>query len=188
MAAGGGLLEPRRYALPGYAMTTKEYNRAYYAARKLELAAKALARYHSNADAWKAANKKWRQDNPDKSRARNRASWRRHATKRIRESIENARKKPIAKRARSHAYRARQREAAGRFTAAEFEAKIAAQNGKCFYCRSPLVVPVAEHMIPLCRGGSNWIDNIVASCQSCNCSKGKKTHIEFLAMHFQATQ
>jgi hypothetical protein len=144
----------------------------------------ALARYYANPIKAKLNNAAWRKANPDKSRARNRASWHRHREKRIKESIENGRKKPLLKKARCQAYRARQRKAEGRFTAAEFKHRVDSQNGRCFYCQTILSTPVAEHMIPLCRGGSNWISNIVASCASCNASKGTKTHVEFLFTKF----
>lgn len=34
-----------------------------------------------------------------------------------------------------------------------------------------------DHRIPLSRGGTDWIANIVPCCLSCNCSKGNKTEL-----------
>src|SRR5687768_14667269 len=50
--------------------------------------------------------------------------------------------------------------------------------GKCWYCGSnlnPFSNFVVEHMIPLCRGGTDDIENLVPACSYCNQDKGTKT-------------
>ncbi len=48
-------------------------------------------------------------------------------------------------------------------------------NHKCVYCnRSPIehdVVLQVDHIIPLAKGGSSTVDNLVTSCSECNVSK-----------------
>ncbi len=69
----------------------------------------------------------------------------------------------------------------GSFTREEWDQKLAEFNFCCAYCSISIVdKPVAEHMIPLSRGGSNTIDNIVPSCWSCNAHKRTKTSDEYL--------
>lgn len=40
----------------------------------------------------------------------------------------------------------------------------------------------ADRVIPLSRGGSNFIENIVPACGSCNSRKGTRTADEFIAL------
>lgn len=54
-------------------------------------------------------------------------------------------------------------------------------NPRCHYCETPLTLKTAtkDHLTPLCRGGSNFIDNIVPCCFPCNQAKGKYTEEEY---------
>lgn len=47
--------------------------------------------------------------------------------------------------------------------------------GGCAYCgqRSTDIEP--DHVMPLCKGGSNSITNVVPACRSCNSDKGSRT-------------
>ena len=53
---------------------------------------------------------------------------------------------------------------------------------KCFYCSCVLTAKTRqlEHMIPLARGGTSNMDNIVPACQSCNNTKYTMTAEEFI--------
>jgi 5-methylcytosine-specific restriction endonuclease McrA len=74
-----------------------------------------------------------------------------------------------------HKRRARKLEANGSFTKKEFEAKLKLYKGKCHWCMKPIEGSVhRDHVIPLSRGGSNDISNIVPSCSKCNLSKNDK--------------
>lgn len=74
--------------------------------------------------------------------------------------------------------RARKRAAQGTYTTQELEQQYARQKGKCYYCTAKLgkgrSAWVAEHVIPLSRGGHNSIDNIVIACPTCNLRKHDK--------------
>ncbi len=50
----------------------------------------------------------------------------------------------------------------------------------CIYCGKPS--KHIDHFMPLCRGGSHTIDNLVPSCVSCNLSKGSKIPTEWLCL------
>jgi len=85
---------------------------------------------------------------------------------------------------RSHAYvRAatikRRRASGGQsFTAAEWLILLAHHNYSCAYCGSKLLIEI-DHRVPLIRGGSNLIDNILPACRRCNRRKNRMTEEEF---------
>lgn len=61
---------------------------------------------------------------------------------------------------------------------------IAKSQGLCVYCglnevsRSPLEI---DHFVPLSRGGTNQMRNLVASCKRCNAEKGDMLIEEYRA-------
>ena len=85
---------------------------------------------------------------------------------------------PEALRAKDHRYRARRREAEGHFTAAEWLELLNKFGGACGYCGGPGPLQ-ADHRVPLSRGGTNFIENIIPACARCNQRKGGETEVEF---------
>ena len=57
-------------------------------------------------------------------------------------------------------------------TAEEWRARLAEYGGECVYCGG--TADTRDHVIPLSRGGTNSIDNIVPACRSCNARKGNR--------------
>lgn len=51
------------------------------------------------------------------------------------------------------------------------------QKQRCFYCGE--AGGTIDHVIPLSRGGSHAIGNLVPACRTCNLSKGKKLIVEW---------
>lgn len=90
----------------------------------------------------------------------------------------------IAKRTRAHNRRARKRGAVGTHTTEELYQQLKHQKGKCYYCHVKLGKGRdswnGDHIIPLSRGGTNTIDNIVIVCPSCNFRKGTKLPHEWI--------
>lgn len=83
----------------------------------------------------------------------------------------------LAKRAKRRAMLAN---AEGSFTEAEIAELYEEQGCVCFYCSEPLGNDFhRDHYVPLSRGGSNYIDNIVLACAPCNLSKGDKLPSEW---------
>jgi 5-methylcytosine-specific restriction endonuclease McrA len=70
----------------------------------------------------------------------------------------------------------------GHHTRTEWQAKFQKCGAKCYYCKAPLTFDIAQkdHQIPLCREGSDSIDNIVPSCRPCNQMKAWRTEREFV--------
>lgn len=91
---------------------------------------------------------------------------------------ENAKKyrleNPDKEAARKKSRRARQRSATGKFTAQEWLALCARYNHKCVACKKSESL-TADHVIPVSKGGSSFIDNIQPLCRSCNSKKHDKT-------------
>jgi len=78
--------------------------------------------------------------------------------------------------------RARKIAAGGTYTVADIQAQYTTQNGCCFYCGVPLLGTYdMDHRVPLARGGTNWPENMVCACGSCNNRKYTKTDVEFIA-------
>lgn len=48
---------------------------------------------------------------------------------------------------------------------------------RCVDCGRSDVKLTVGHAIPLCRGGSNYPNNLIPQCQQCNSSQGIKIHI-----------
>lgn len=50
------------------------------------------------------------------------------------------------------------------------------QDFCCFYCLKelPLSAVTADHLFPVCDGGSNLRSNLVVCCQPCNSEKGSR--------------
>ena len=123
----------------------------------------------------------WMRRNPLKARAAMRR-WRAahpEQHKRDRDAWDQAH--PIEAAARRHRYllahpevrrtkwrnrRARESNAVGQFTTAEWLALVAAHGGRCAYCGIAAVLQ-PDHRTPLARGGSNAIDNILPACGNC---------------------
>lgn len=125
---------------------------------------------------------RWRVRNPELRRERNRR-YKRAARLRDPAKI-NAQMAayhaahPEYKRAKDQAYRARKVAAAGSFTGAEWLELVARWGNVCAYDGAPGPLE-PDHRMPLSRGGTNFIDNILPACRSCNGRKHKMTEDEF---------
>ncbi|WP_217449215.1 HNH endonuclease [Deinococcus sp. JMULE3] len=121
---------------------------------KLKRAEKQLERRRSDPEKSREIQRRYREKNPERVRM-----W-----KMRRRALEN--------------------NAEGSFTPQELREKLAEYSGKCHWCGSLTDKPELDHLIPLSKGGSNWISNIVPSCVSCNRRKSNIMPEEFLARQF----
>ena len=160
----------------------------------------ALAHPKEKAASSKKSTYKWRANNPEIAREQSLASQRKRRkeqpkhVREVRQVWEEANpdkhysytkkwraKNPELLLAQARRHRALKHGAQGSYTLHELEQLYKYQYGHCFYCRDELRPGYhADHMTPLCRGGSNDISNICLSCPTCNLSKNALTHEEFL--------
>jgi len=66
--------------------------------------------------------------------------------------------------------RARLRSASGEISQRDWRRVVHIYRERCAYCESPAPLTM-DHVIPLSRGGTHSIGNIVPACRSCNASK-----------------
>ncbi len=147
----------------------------------------------NNPEKRKEIRKRWQANNPERFKELKRKSyWRnrdavREYKERNKEHIKETRKMWVNKN-RMHVRRkvlhrkAMKQNAEGSHNAEQFIILCNEFEWKCFYCGCDLdMVSVTEdHMIPLSRGGSDDLFNIVPACSYCNGSKHDKTALEYL--------
>lgn len=77
----------------------------------------------------------------------------------------------------------REREKSGTITTNDVKSLLA-KNNKCYWCGIKIDIKTSksyhlDHYVPLAKGGTNTIENIVLSCCKCNLLKKAKDPIEF---------
>jgi 5-methylcytosine-specific restriction endonuclease McrA len=124
--------------------------------------------------AWAKAHPERRYEN-DKKRREAHPEKKRASMKRWREAHpERARS---AKAAVKAADRARKRGVETHFTREQWQELKSQYGHTCLGCghQEPEIKLTPDHVIALCGGGGNGIENIQPLCLSCNCSKGTMT-------------
>lgn len=121
------------------------------------------------------SHERWRMKNPSKQR----------------DAIRNwQRKNPDRGRLAAHRRRSRKRELPATFNEAQWKFSVEYFNGVCAYCGNPPSffdhnrVLQQEHFVPLVKGGSFSVENILPACQSCNYSKGDQDPEEWVIKRF----
>lgn len=61
-----------------------------------------------------------------------------------------------------------------RHTETAFRLVCARQSNRCYYCNRVSRQLTRDHRVPLSKGGTDSIANIVAACRPCNSRKGTK--------------
>ena len=158
--------------------------------------AESLAWYERNQEAIKARSKKWREDNPDRYKeqlakwgAENRDYKREQDRNWYRQNAEHAKavRRQYAKDNSQNwrNQRARRRAQVGatvnKITKAEWLGLIEQYEKRCAYCEQPTEKPTMDHVVPLIKGGSHTVDNIVPACGPCNREKSDRSVVEFMA-------
>jgi len=133
-----------------------------------------------NLDKAREAMRRWRASNRAADRILKRADYARRAEAVRAANARYARSHPEVARTKRQRRRARLVMAEGTFTTAEWLATVEQYGGRCAYCGGPGPLQ-QEHKVPLSRGGTNSIENIVPACLRCNMRKHRLTDDEFRA-------
>lgn len=81
-------------------------------------------------------------------------------------------------RANTRDYASRKARAKGGYSTKDYIKLLKRNLNKCYYCNKNYANSI-DHVLPLSRGGTNYIGNIVPACGSCNYSKGPRTIVEW---------
>ena len=133
-----------------------------------------------NPEKAREAMRRWRQRHPAEHAAEVRSYYERHKDRLAAYFAQYRRDHRDVRQAIHARRRARKRGAGGSYTTVEWIELLQRWNWTCAYCgeRGPLE---PDHRIPLARGGSNSIENILPACRRCNQRKGLLSDEEFRA-------
>jgi 5-methylcytosine-specific restriction endonuclease McrA len=133
-----------------------------------------------NKDRARDLMRRWRSRNRETDRSNKRDYYARNV-ERSKEAVAAYRRaNPEILRVVRALRRAREIDAAGHYSLAEWLALLDRFDHRCGYCGAQGKLE-PDHRIPLARGGSNWISNIIPACRSCNTRKRTATEDEFRA-------
>jgi 5-methylcytosine-specific restriction endonuclease McrA len=138
-------VEARRKYQEEHKEEISEYKKRWAAENEESVSASRRKHYERYREEIIARSKKWAEDNPEKVRQA---------------KADNCRKRRAARHA-----------SPGSFTAEEFEAMCDAYGNRCLACDDTEAVLEADHVVPLTRGGTDDIRNILPLCGSCNRKK-----------------
>lgn len=144
--------------------------------------ARVAAWWKANPERGRASKAAWRKANPEKNRA-TKSAWAKANPEKCR-AYQAARRKanPRANAAMTARRKAMKLAAPGRgVTAAQWRQVLGDSLGLCVYCGERRVLTM-DHIEPLAKGGAHDVDNIVATCKPCNCSKNNRSLLVWLAM------
>lgn len=149
-----------------------DYNRQYYLANSEQIKRNVRAWREANLERKAEMDRAYRTKNGERLLARKRA----YAAANRRREAERARAwhaaNPERHRANLLRRRSRERAAEGEHTAQDIKEQYERQRGQCHWCGVKVGDTYhIDHVVPLSRGGSNWPENIVIACPSCNLSK-----------------
>lgn len=144
----------------------KKYNKKWYQNNKEYNKERFKEWYQKNREHNKKRLKEWRQNNKE-HRRKQRKIWARNNPEKIRES----------KKIYNHKRRAMKNKLNQHFTNEEFYRLCQAYNFICLCCETQLSFKelTVDHIIPLCKYGTNTISNIQPLCIDCNSFKGVNT-------------
>lgn len=139
-----------------------------------------------NREKVRASSERFRKRNPERYREHQRKHYWANREKRIAATRAWRKMNPDKHAHVQAARRARIARSEGTHTREEWLAVCAHWGYRCAYCDTLPARLTRDHIVPLKRGGTNDISNILPACPPCNCKKGTLTAAEFRARLLQA--
>ena len=151
----------------------KAYNREYYLKHR-DAIRKATKQYaDSNRVVVRARSRKRALETKEQNNERARAWYVANKQLMIDRAKDWKKKHPDSVRANTRDYASRRSNAIGRFTSYDYTKLLNRYKGMCAYCSSSKANSI-DHVVPLSKGGTNYIGNILPVCSTCNSSKAAK--------------
>jgi 5-methylcytosine-specific restriction endonuclease McrA len=175
----------------GLSSACKECIKSYQLAHRDEINEQRRKNRQENAEHYSAYMKEFHRKNPEPKKARNRKYRQEHAEQiRVYLSVYGRTNEAYRAKRRAHRReysrlhpeqnaqnfnnrRARLQQVGGSLTSREWKKLCKHYNYTCLCCKKqvPEIKLTVDHVIPLCKGGANSIENIQPLCQSCNSKK-----------------
>lgn len=160
--------------LEDFFVSDKRNGRRFSHCKNCEIQYRGTRKKQSN-----ASRRRWEARNPEKSRKAKLAHYLANSEKYNEAARRYAREHPEWKREQWRKRHLRKQGVAGTHTLDEWKAVQVKQGGHCFYCGEPARLH-RDHLIPITRGGSDYIANVVGACKVCNSRKNTRTVDEFV--------
>jgi 5-methylcytosine-specific restriction endonuclease McrA len=126
------------------------------------------------------AMRRWRQRHPDQHNAEGRNYYARHRERLAPYFAAYIRAHRELRQAIGARRRSRELAAEGNYTSQEWIELLQRYGRRCAYCGAEGRLE-PDHRVPLARGGTNFIENILPACHRCNARKRLLTENEFRA-------
>ncbi len=126
------------------------------------------------------AMRRWRQRHPDQHNAEGRGYYARHKERLAPYFAAYIRAHRELRQAIGARRRTRELAAEGDYTTGQWVALLQSHAYRCAYCGAEGALE-PDHRVPLARGGTNFIANILPACRRCNARKRLLTEEEFRA-------
>lgn len=182
--AGGGCRDCRLERAIRDADYIKQRDLDYRAKNRNEILERGRKRYHDNPQKHRELVYKYQKDNPEKRATWSASTYQRHSEKIKQAHREYYQKNPETFAAIRNRRRARFAGAEGSHSKEEIIDLLGKQSCKCATCtiklkKSGAGIYHVDHIMPLAKGGSNWISNIQLLCPGCNLRKHDKHPLDW---------
>jgi len=173
----------QRYQVHGDSI--RERVNRYRIANREQIRAKGIEHRRTHREEIAERRRKYYREHREHCLAQKRRDYEKHKEQRLEDSkaYRKTERGRLIRRALWHKREAQKLRAGGVYTSAQILEQLRRQRNRCYYpaCGRSKFQKVdgkyvyhIEHVVPLSRGGSNSIDNLVLSCPTCNLRKGTK--------------